>query len=100
MHTHHFSISCILNSKLVTNFKNVSKSKPKFNEDSHYSITDYSINISRYDDIMDLKDISVSTIVLTLVPYKTDQGPHALLLKLIGYTIGMLHACVSQFLSV
>ena len=50
--------SCIRNSKLVTNFKNASKSKPKFNEDSRYSITD--IDISRYNDIMDLTDISVS----------------------------------------
>ena len=37
-------------------FKKSSKSKPKFNEDSRYSITDYSIDISRYDDIMDLND--------------------------------------------
>ena len=47
---------CVHNSKLVTMFKKSSKSKPKFNEDSRYSITDYSIDISRYDDIMDLND--------------------------------------------
>ena len=52
--------SCIRKSKFVTSFENKSKSKPKFNEDSRYSITDFSVDISRYDDIMDLNDISVS----------------------------------------
>ena len=54
--------SGIHNSKYVVNFKNtfVSKSKPKINEVNRQSITDYSVDISRYDDIMDLNDIPVS----------------------------------------
>jgi hypothetical protein len=53
--------SFIRKSKLVTNF--ISHSKPKLiNEDSRFSTRDLdlSIDISRYDDIMDLNDISVS----------------------------------------
>jgi hypothetical protein len=57
--------SCIRKSKIVTNFKKrfTLKSKPKLiNEDSRFSITDLdlSVDISRYDDIMDLNDTSVS----------------------------------------
>ena len=54
--------SCACKSKLVTNFKKrfISKLKSKFNEDSPFSIADLSVDISRYDDIMDLNDISVS----------------------------------------
>jgi hypothetical protein len=57
--------SCIRKSKLVTNFKKrfTSKSKSKLiNEDSRFSTTDLdlSVDISRYDDIMDLNDTSVS----------------------------------------
>ena len=54
--------SCVRKSKRVAKFKDrfTSKSKPKFNEDSRYSITDLSVDIFRYDDIMDLNDTPVS----------------------------------------
>ena len=56
--------SFIRKSKLVVKLKDrfASKSKPQFNEESRFSTTDFelSIDISRYDDIMDLNDTSVS----------------------------------------
>ena len=71
--------SCIRKSKLVTNFKKrfTSKSKPKFNEDSHYSITDYdlSVDISRYDDIMDLTDSDAEYHSADSYSIKNRSGP-------------------------
>ena len=67
MLTRRYSHSFIRANLIIAKFKNrfiaTSKSiKPQFNEDSHYSITDFelSIDISRYDDIMNLDDTSVS----------------------------------------
>ena len=55
--------SCIRNSKHVTNIRkrSVSKSRQKLANEVHHSlITDNSIDILRYDDIMDMNDISIS----------------------------------------
>ena len=67
--------SCARNIKLVTMFKKSSKSKPKFNEDSRYSITDYSIDISRYDDIMDLNDSDAEYHSADSYPVQNRSGP-------------------------